>query len=266
MRKILGVAIVLYIGFFAALWAGRLNLIYPFDPTYVPLSETSLQNFKEKRLRTPDGETLVIWVAKPRKSAPVFIYFSGNAGNLANRAKRFERLHSWGFGIVALGYRGSSGSSGTPGEDVITEDALQVRQALPELLGNKARGPVIYYGESLGTGVATKLAGKRAPDGLILEAPYTSVAELAAQRMPMFPVASVLEEVWDSKAHIKKVKTPLLVIHGTDDDVIPFSMGQTIFNTSPARNKKMHIVKGGGHSNLWTSNTQRAILKFANQF
>ncbi len=265
MIKILSAVVILYTGCFALLWALRLSFIYPLDPAYVPLADTTLRNVVEKTLHTPDGETLIVWVARAPTDATTLVYFPGNAGNLGNRVDRLKRIQSWGFGFVALAYRGSSGSSGTPNERAISQDAIQLVQSLPELLGKSPRGPIVYYGESLGTGVAAKLSTSHPPDGLVLEAPFTSMAELASRQFPMFPVKMVLEEVWNTQAHIKTVKVPLLAIHGTDDAVIPYDMGKAVVGASPSTDKKLVTVQGGTHHNLWTSKSQRAIYDFVNR-
>ena len=138
----------------------------------------------------------------------MIVYFHGNAGNLADRAQRFKLLLKRGYGLVALGYRGSSGSEGSPSEGAITSDALLLIQNLPTFVGNMKGRKIIYYGESLGTGVAIKTSLTHLPDALVLEAPYKSIVELAAQQMPIFPIRTVLDERWNSIKNISTINAP----------------------------------------------------------
>jgi fermentation-respiration switch protein FrsA (DUF1100 family) len=260
LKKFLFIIGLLYCGFFALLWTQRGALIYPFDPSSSPapsqLSETSVT--------TIDQKSLVVWFAKPRLQKPVIFYFHGNAGNLASRTFRFQQFTKRGYGVIAMAYRGSSGSTGTPSEQSITSDARLIRNSIHTILGQTHTGPIIYYGESLGTGVAAKLASEIAPDGLILEAPYTSVATRAAEQFPMFPIQSLLDERWETLDYISSVTAPLLILHGTDDKVIPIEHGKRVFSAAASLDKTLNIIVGASHHQLWSVEGQTAIYKFIN--
>jgi fermentation-respiration switch protein FrsA (DUF1100 family) len=161
-----------------------------------------------------------------------------------------------------MAYRGSSGSTGRPSEDVISQDTVLLRNNLEQLLGQKPKGKIIYYGESLGTGVATKLAASFPPNALILEAPYTSVVNLAAAQMPIFPIRAVLDQRWETSDHIKGVSSPTLILHGTADRVIPYRHGKVVYTASPAKHKRMKTIKGGNHLSAFSVEGQKAIYRF----
>ncbi len=258
-------AVVLYIGAFAVVWFARSLLIYPFDPTYVTPAQAGEPRLTEYILGTNDGETLILWARPAKGNKATVLYFHGNAGNLASRAQRFDRLIDRGYGVIAIGYRRSSGSTGQPSEDVISEDALLVRKSLSKILGRPPKGKIIYYGESLGTGVATKLATSIAPDALILEAPYTSVVSLAEKQMPFFPIRQLLDQRWETDIHIPKVTNPTLILHGTNDKVIPYAHGETVFKLSGAKNKKLETIKGGNHLSAFSVQGQKVIYRFIEQ-
>jgi fermentation-respiration switch protein FrsA (DUF1100 family) len=255
-------AIFLYVAAFAIVWFARIAMIYPFDSTYMTPAQAGEPRLSEHKLTAHDGETLIVWARRAKGRKATILYFHGNAGNLAGRAERFDRLIDRGYGLVALGYRGSSGSSGDPSEDVMTKDAVELRTNLPRILGRKPAGKIIYYGESLGTGVATKLASTIPPDALILEAPYTSIVDMAARQMPIFPVRTVLDQRWETVKHIKSVKSPTLILHGTKDQVIPYVHGKTVFAQSPAKNKIMKTLKGGNHFSAFSVEGQTAMYRF----
>ena len=198
MTKILFGGLFIYVSVLAALWLMRMSLIYPLDPTHVSPDRSRLPDITEKTLRTADGNDLVIWTAPARAGEPTVLYFPGNAGNLGDRTERFRRFRLQGIGLVAMAYRGSNGSTGKASEAAVTADARLLRDQMFDLLGTGANSAVIYYGESLGSAVAVKLATTHAPAGLILEAPFTSVPDVAAQAFPIFPARLILDERWAS--------------------------------------------------------------------
>jgi uncharacterized protein len=262
IKRIFFTALFVYIAAFAIVWLARTWLIYPFDPTYTTPAQAGEPRLSEKILTTDDGQSLIIWARAAMGRKATIVYFHGNAGNLAARAERFNRLINRGYGVVAMAYRGSSGSSGRPSETLISKDALLLRANLKQVLGQEPKGKIIYFGESLGTGVAIKLATRIRPDALILEAPYTSIVDLAAKQMPVFPIRTVLDQRWESRAYIGEITNPTLILHGTDDRVIPYSHGKTMFDLSPAKNKVMITIKGGGHLSAFSVEGQTAIYRF----
>lgn len=264
IKRMFYTVVFLYLAAFAVIWFARTSLIYPFSSVYQTPAQAGEPRLSEKRLTTGDGETLIIWARPAKGRKATIIYFHGNAGNLAGRAERFNRLIDRGYGLVALAYRGSSGSSGRPSEKAITQDTLLLRNKLAQILGRKPAGKVVYYGESLGTGVAVKLASTIPPDALILEAPYTSIVDMAARQMSIFPVRTVLDQRWETEKHIKSVKSPTLILHGTNDQVVPYTQGKTVFKLSPAKNKVMKSLKGGNHFSAFSMEGQTAIYRFIN--
>jgi len=262
VKRTIGWLAILYIAAFATAWFARTSLIYPFDISYQSPGQAGEPRLAELRLKTDDGNTLMIWARPAKGRKATVLYFHGNAGNLSGRAQRFNRLIDRGYGVVAMAYRGSGGSTGKPSEDAITKDAILLRGSLAQILGKTPKGKIIYYGESLGTGVATKLATSTLPDALILEAPYTAIVDLAAKQMPFFPIGAVLDQRWETREYIKAVNTPTLVLHGTNDRVIPYAHGKAIFGLSPAKNKVMKTIQGGGHLSAFTVEGHTAIYRF----
>jgi fermentation-respiration switch protein FrsA (DUF1100 family) len=262
IKRTLKTVVILYIAAFAIVWVARTWLIYPFNGAYETPAQAGEPRLVERKLATSDGESLIIWARPATGRKATIFYFHGNAGNLAGRAQRFDRLIDRGYGVVAMAYRGSSGSTGRPSEDVITEDSALARKNLTQLLGQAPKGKIIYYGESLGTGVATKLAVSYPPDALILEAPYTSVVDLAAAQMPFFPIRAVLDQRWETDKHITKVTVPTLILHGTSDQVIPYRHGKAVLALSGAKHKRLKTIKGGNHLSAFSVEGQKSIYRF----
>lgn len=242
--------------------------VYPLDPTEVSPTNAGVPRMQAVHF-TSNDETLVLWVAKPKPDKPVILYFHGNAGNLANRAPRFAEFEKRGFGVVAMAYRGSSGSTGKPSQKAILMDAINVYKALPDLVGD---APVILYGESLGTGVAVLTADSpelkgTPPAAIVLESPYTSLTDVTRHVYPVLtPLLFIMKNKWRSIRHIGALDIPLLVLHGTDDPLIPIEMGRKLFDTSPARDKTFFAVQGAGHNNVWQPDAKEALYAFLDRF
>lgn len=264
MTKLLMFCLLLYLAAFGAVWIKRGTFIYPLDPTPSDPQAIGLQEVKQAVVTAKDGTELVAWTRPPNNGLPTLVYFHGNAGNLASRAPRFDILSRRGFGFVAAAYRGSSGSGGAPSEVTLTADS----ELIYEMLAAGAFGwhaeKTVLYGESLGTGVAVKLASKVKADALILEAPFTSVVERAAQQMWMFPVRWILDERWESIKHIQSVTTPLLVLHGTADPVMPIEFGKRLFQAAPMASKQFVALDGAGHL-VWNEEGQAALFEYLDQ-
>lgn len=239
--------------------------VYPLDKSRISPVSLGFSAIQEVGFEQ-GNETLVLWVAEPRPNKPVIIYFHGNGGNLANRAERFARFTERGYGLVAMGYRGSSGSSGRPSEKAITADATALYDRIAEVLQGTTPNRIIVYGESLGSGVAARLLSLRAeaqPLAVILEAPFTSVPDVARHHMPWTAAFSwKMTNRWETAKHITAVRSPLFILHGDRDQVVPFEQGQRVFDLAASENKSFFAVEGAGHDDLWRSATQDALWKF----
>lgn len=239
--------------------------VYPFDTKHVTPARAGLKGVRERQI-TLGEERLIVWTAAPRKGRPTILYFHGNAGNLANRAWRFEQFLARGYGLVAPAYRGSSGSTGTPSEPALTTDAQTVYDSLKQLLPGVTPARVVIYGESLGTGVALKLAATRPktpPIAVVLEAPFTSLPDVVRQTMPRFkPLLPVMKNRWTSSRHVRSLKAPLLVLHGTRDRIIPIEQGRQVYAAAPSKTKHFLAVEGAGHADTWRADTLPELWRF----
>jgi pimeloyl-ACP methyl ester carboxylesterase len=261
MRKFIGYLFLLYMLALAALWFGRFAAIYPFDPTKISPNDAGVPSMQAHVLSSFDNTKLIVWVKPPQSGKPTIAYFHGNAGNLAMRAPRFERLIERGYGVIAMAYRGSSGSQGSPSQTSITKDSQFLIENLTQL-GFHQKSNLIYYGESLGTGVAIQLAKSHPPTAMILEAPFTSITDLAAKQFPIFPIRQIMDQNWNSLSAIYNINVPLLILHGQEDKLIPFTHGQSIYNASPSRNKTLEIMRNTSHNDIWSVNGQKILYKF----
>jgi fermentation-respiration switch protein FrsA (DUF1100 family) len=180
--------------------------------------------YRVRTLIEPDGTRLAVWQA-PAESidGPVIAFFYGNAGTLSDFAGIGLAFHREGYGVLLASYRGYPGNSGHPSEDGIMSDARAVLAALP-----RGHGPVILWGQSLGTGVAARMAAEGYGAALILQSPYTAVVDVAARRFPIFPVRKLMLDRFDTAALVSRIRMPVLIMSGTADATVPFDMGETL--------------------------------------
>jgi len=190
-------------------------------------------------LQTSDGERILVWHLPPRGEKPVVLYFQGNGGGLDLRADRFRRLTADGIGLVAVNYRGYGGSSGSPSETGLIADALA---AYAFAAGRYPPERIALWGESLGTGVAVALAAERPVARVILESPFTSIADIAAAIYWFVPVRHLIKDPFPSDARIGKVTAPVLVLHGARDDVVPIRFGERLYALIRARKRFVRLA------------------------
>ena len=250
----MGLTVKLVVGLLLAL--GVLALMVPrverrlmyFPATaYLSPAEAGLRGVQEKILATPDGERVMAWFAPPAPGQQTVLYFHGNAGALDARAERIGRFTAHGIGVFIMTYRGFAGSTGHPSEKANVADATLAYDTLVGLGVDPS--DIVVYGESLGTGVATQVAATRPVGGLVLEAPYTSMAELATLHYPLLalPGRLFMRDRYDTRRHIASVTAPLLIIHGEADGIIPVGMGRELHALAGGP-KTIRTFPGAGHA------------------
>ncbi len=231
--------------------------VYPFDDTYATPDAAGVPHLRETKFLTADGTELIVWRAEADTGRPTILYFPGNSGTLQDRADRYHRLTERGYGVIAPAYRGSSGSGGKPNEALLLADAAAIAAEIS--------GPLILYGESLGAAVAIRLAADGTGAALVLEAPFTSLTELVSAQYPAEDLDHLITQRWNSLQVAGDVTQPLLLVHGMDDRVVPFAMGQRLFETIGSADKNLLAIEAFGHQGLWTIEVQTALFQFFDQ-
>jgi fermentation-respiration switch protein FrsA (DUF1100 family) len=194
----------------------------------------------------------------PRDGNPVVLYFHGNGGSLSLRTDRFRRIAAAGVGLVALSYRGYGGSTGSPSEEGLINDA---RAAYAFAASRYPASRIALWGESLGTGVAVALATEKQVSRMVLDAPYTSTLDVASASYPFLPVRYLMKDQFRSDQRIGQVKVPVLILHGEADRIIPISYGERLYAMIPGE-KRMVRFPGGTHVGLDGLGGADAALKF----
>jgi len=226
LTKLLIGAAALYAVVALAAFFGQRALMYVPDRRYITPAQIQLAGVEEVVLKTADGERVLAWHGKARPGEPTILYFHGNAGSLANRSERIGKYLARGRGMFMMTYRGYGGSSGRPSERANVADALLAYDTL--VASGVPADDIVVYGESIGTGVAVQVAAQRRVAGVILDAPYTSIVDVAALAYPYLPVRPFLLDRYETMTHLPRVTAPMLVIHGERDTIIPVAMGRAV--------------------------------------
>lgn len=236
-----------YLSGLVALYFAQRAFLFPIPQTARTTPQAAgFPEAEEHVLITADDEKLMVWHVPARSGHPVVLYFHGNGDYLAGFFGRFRDLISDGTGIVALSYRGYAGSSGQPSEAGLLQDAAA---AYAFTAARYSADRIVIWGFSLGTGVAVAMAAEHPVGKLILEAPYTSITDVAARVFRFAPVRWLIKDPFRSDARIGRVTVPLLIMHGARDRTIPIALGERLF--ALAREPKQFVrFPEGGHDNL----------------
>lgn len=229
-----------------ALFVWQRALLYPASGVRATAARAGLAGFSDVTIATEDGERIVGWWKPPEPGRAVLLYFHGNGGGLSDRRLRARLLTEDGRGLLIVSYRGYSGSTGTPTETGLRQDA---RAAYDWLAQRVPPERIVLYGESLGTGVAVRLATERPVAGVILDAPYSSIVDIARIAYWFVPVAWLMRDQFRSVDIVKDVQAPLLMLHGDRDGVIPVALGERLFAAAPEP-KRFVRLPGVDHVNV----------------
>jgi len=203
------------------------NLLY--HPTENNYSGDKISvNIEKIKIKTPDGIELIAWYHKknPNKYKTI-LFLHGNAGSLENRIHKINHFKDMDVNFLIFAWRGFSGNEGKPTEKGLYEDARSAVRWLKSK--NIKENNIIIYGESLGTGVATEIAQNKNFAGIILESPFTSMSDAGKDKYPYLPVRLLLKDKYESSKKIKNIEIPILIMHGKIDNIVPFHMGEKIY-------------------------------------
>ncbi len=221
------VALAAYALVAAAMFVLQRQLQYVPDPSPLPPpAAVGLPRAVAEVLPTADGQRLTAWWVAPADDArPMYLYLHGNGAHLASRARRFARLTADGAGLYAVSWRGYGGSTGSPTEAGLIEDA---RAAYARLAREVAPRRIVVYGESLGTTVAVLLAAEVETAGLVLDSSFASALALAADAYPWLPVGWLLRDRYRADLAAPNVTVPVLQVHCADDPVTPLAHAKAL--------------------------------------
>ena len=251
---------LMYFSFLALLYVMQRNFLY-FPGGDRPPIESLTQTIPETiSVETEDGIVFSAWYWPAKGNKPTLVFFHGNGQAYQFWVNKAVVYVNEGYGAYFTDYRGYGGVDGKPTEEGIYIDA---RAHLKTLFEKKNLNPedVIYYGESLGTGVAVQMAAEFQPKALILESAYTATSDVAKSRYWMFPVDILMKDQYRSIDKIEGLTMPKKFIHAKKDMVIPIRFGRNLYKAAPEP-KAWTTIEKGGHNDLYDNGAQLHILEF----
>ncbi|MEQ4719569.1 alpha/beta fold hydrolase [Nonomuraea sp. B19D2] len=225
----------------ALLWVCQRRLIYLPDRTAPPPAAVVIPGARDVSFTTADGLRLRAWYVPGTRDVTVLIA-GGNAGNRRDRAPLVRALSEHGLGVFLMDYRGYGGNPGAPTEEGLYRDALAARDLV-------ASSRVIYFGESLGAGVVTRLALERPPDGLVLRSPFTDLAAAGQANYPFLPVRPLLRDRFPVAENLAKIRAPVVVVYGARDTIVPPRLSRAVAEAAGGPATTV-AVAGADHNDL----------------
>lgn len=267
--RVVVLAILGYAAVVAAMFFFQRALQY--EPGAGPLPDpatTEAPELTALALRPADGPALTAWAAPPPGGGygggTTMVFFHGNAGTIADRAERARAWLDAGLGVMLVEWRGYGGNPGRPTESGLLADGraalawLRAQGAPPERL--------VFYGESLGSGVALILAAEeeaanRRPGAVVLDGAFTSAVAVGMLRYPWLPVGLLMKDRYDGLSALAGVTAPLLVLHGERDTIVPVAMGRALLEAAPGPAEGFFPPQGD-HVDLYDHGAGPVLLRF----
>jgi len=227
LLKIILIIPIAYFSLLFIIFIFQRNLLYePKENNY--FGEELKVKIEKVKIKTSDNFELLAWFhEKDLSNFKTLVFFHGNAGTLENRIHKINHFKDMNINFLIISWRGFSGNLGKPSEKGLYEDGESAINWL------KRKGlkdnDIVLYGESLGTGIAIHIAQNHKFAGVILESPFTSMVDAAKNVYPYFPIRFLLKDKYESDKKIKNLKSPILIMHGKEDKIVPFWMGKKMY-------------------------------------
>jgi uncharacterized protein len=250
---------IVYFIILAYVYLFQRNLLYhPSINSYQ--SDKINFDYEEIFIQNNEGIKLKAWLhEKDLINKKTILFFHGNAGDLSNRNYKLNELAKFDVNFLILAYRGFSGNEGQPTEQGLYDDAKSALEWI-KIKGVKEKN-LILYGESLGTAVTIEVAQNKNLAGIVLESPFTSMVELAQKYYPFLPAKFLLKDRYETVKKLKNISSPLLVLHGRLDTIVPFAMGEELFK-QVNEPKFKYFIDNDDHMMRYDENLLNEIKKF----
>ncbi len=253
--------------------AGSFYIFYPkIESFFVFFPEASFEatpnelnlQYEDVYFPTKDGEKLHGWFFPLDKESPIILFCHGNAGNISHRLENVELLLDQKIQVLIFDYRGYGKSSGSPSEKGLYLDGLAAYDYLTKRRAFMANN-IILFGRSLGAAVAIEISLRREVRSLIIEGAFTSTKEMARTMALFYPFSYLMPAHYNNLEKIARIRRPKLVIHGTEDEIVPFLMGRRLFEAAKEP-KYFFAVNGASHNDTFVAGGDKyaeTIRKFA---
>lgn len=238
--------LVVYLG---VLYSIQDYLLFNPNKNYQSAEDISLSGFSEVLLQASDGTEIMNWYHQGDKNKPAILFLHGNTGQIAYLAPAMPPLLKAGYTLLMMEYRGFGNTKGNISQKAVVEDAALAF----DWLKNKGYSKVVVYGYSFGTAFSSALTEVRNVDGLILTAPFSSLYQLVSEKPVPF-AKYILKDKYVSVDYLKKYSGPLLIIHGKNDELIPYHHAEKLFENAISPDKELKLLDGETHHSIFFEN------------
>jgi uncharacterized protein len=254
----------LYIGLTILVYFMQRHLVYYPVRRLSATPESIKLPYESVYLKTDDGVRLHSWFVPAKNPAGTLLFMHGNAGNMSDRLELIRIYNRLNMNVFIIDYRGYGESEGEPTEEGTYRDA---ETAWKYLIQDRQTDPseIVIFGRSLGGGVASWLATRHTPRALILESTFTSIPDLAAEVYPYLPARWMAQIQYNNLQNIKSIKCPLLLVHSSEDDVVPFHHSQMLYQAAPEPKSLLEIRYDHSLGFLRSKNYEPGVRAFLNQ-
>ena len=244
---------------FASVWVGLSVLFFLTQSSYIYYPARGITatpadiklDFEEVFIESSDRERLHGWYIPHPTPQATLLFFHGNGGNISHRLEKINIFNDLSLNIFIFDYRGYGLSTGAPDEVGTYDDALAAYRFLIEEK-NISPDNIVFYGESLGSAISSWIAKQHPPGALILDSGFISTKAMASHYYPFLPVNIITRIRYPTLQHLIDIKSPLLVIHSIEDEIIPFSHGLELYENANEP-KSMLQISGDHNSGFYTS-------------
>lgn len=216
--------------------------------------------FEELFLETQDGASLNGLYFPVEDARGLILYFHGNSGDLSRWGGVVEYFAQYGYDVLVMDYRTYGKSRGALSEEALYEDAqlwyAKAQEYYPE-------EQIVLYGRSLGTTFASFVAAQNRPQQVLLEAPFYSLRSVAKGRYWFLPVRWLLRYHFPSYRYLKETGSPITIIHGTEDGIVPYTSGLRLKETLPTAQSELVTITGGSHNDLIDFDSYHEAMQLA---
>ena len=253
-----GIFLYIFLGFLLYVLQRRIlfnKSNYPGSPKHYNLDSTL-----EIMIKTKDNISLLSWYHYNSPNLPLLVYFQGNSFHIGDRAHRIEKYIKQNWNVLIVSWRGFGGNKGEPTEKNLYKDGEAVLQWIKSNTDFNL-DQIVIYGESLGSGVAVELGTKNAFLSIVLEAPFTSIEDIAKMRYPIYPTKFLVKDKFDNYSKIDQLRSPLLIISGKMDEIVPHNHSLKLFNKAKVKKKSVFIDEAI-HNNLYDFGIEKDVIAF----
>jgi len=255
--------VALYLLGGAILFVLQRGFLYFPPNTYLSPQAVNLAHFTEVEITARDDTELKMWWHKPEDDKPVIMFFHGNASGVFSNVDIYRDLTQAGFGVLGVSYPGYPGAGGKTSQNANISAAQAQYDWL--LAQNIRPEKIIFFGTSLGAGVAAQLSKTHPPALLIMEAPFNSMLDMVRLRMPLYGFSVWLIDEYRSDLALQNATFPVLILHGSDDRVIPAAQSAKLEKGLKGAVTR-HLIEGGQHTNLWALGGHQIIFELLENY